>query len=135
ELMLYKNNQFYKKGSHHKKGVLERTKLELYINAIKESLDQPWASSITWRPFIMQVHQFISTIQKYIEYLENVNQSITITRNAMNLARNPIDNSTVELKLECYFNEVKEQYYELATIVKNLNDYEVISIDEYLPLN
>ncbi|CAG8665574.1 8371_t:CDS:2, partial [Racocetra fulgida] len=50
------------------------SKLELYINAIKESLDQPWASSITWKPFIMQVHQFISIIQKYIEYLENVNQ-------------------------------------------------------------
>ncbi|CAG8845776.1 25202_t:CDS:2, partial [Gigaspora margarita] len=88
ELIPYKNNQFYKKDSHHKKGLLERTKLELYIDAIKESLDQPWAN-----------------------------------------------NSTVELKLECHFNEVKEQYHELATIVKNLNNYEVISIDEYLPLN
>ncbi|CAG8754096.1 2403_t:CDS:2, partial [Racocetra fulgida] len=135
ELAPYTNNQFYKKGSHHKKGMLERDKLELYINAINESLDQLWASSTSWRPFITQVHQFISTIQKYIEYLENVNKSGIITRNAMNPARNSIDNSTVELKSECYFSEVKEQYQELATIIKNSNDYEVISIDKYLPSN
>ncbi|CAG8645466.1 9630_t:CDS:2, partial [Racocetra fulgida] len=54
----------------------------------------------------------------------------------MNPARNPIDNSTVELKLEYHFNEVKEQYHELATIVKNSNDlYQLMNIYISAPEN
>ncbi|CAG8487329.1 19730_t:CDS:2 [Racocetra persica] len=40
----------------------------------------------------------------------------------MNSACNSIDNSTIKLNV----NEVKEQYHELATIVKNSNDYKNI---------
>ncbi|CAG8736727.1 9894_t:CDS:2, partial [Racocetra persica] len=40
----YQDNQYYKKESYHKKGILQRSKLELLVKAIENCVSQPWAT-------------------------------------------------------------------------------------------
>ncbi|CAG8652574.1 20122_t:CDS:1, partial [Racocetra persica] len=131
----YQNKQYYKKESHHKKGILQRSKLELLVEAVEKCITQPWAGSESWNEFINEVFMLISCVQKYILYLEHVSNSVNTIRNAVEPARNPVDNSNIEIRIECFRQNLKECYKLLATKMHDVNDYEVVLLDEYLPVN
>ena len=131
----YQNKQYYKKESHHKKGNLQRSKLDLLVKGIENCISQPWAASDLWSEFIREVFMLISCVQKYMEYLENVNRSVNTIRNAMQPARNPLDNSDIKILIECFRQDLKDCYKSLATKIRETNAYEVVLLDEYLPQN
>ncbi|CAG8780640.1 14089_t:CDS:2, partial [Racocetra fulgida] len=131
----YINGQYYKEDSHYKKSMIESYKLEIHIQSVQKCLEQPWASNQNWRPFILQVFHLTNIAQKYLEYLKNVKQSVTVTQNAMQPARNSADNSKIEFISHCQPGEVRFEYQELVQRIKTSDIYEVIPINEYLPSN
>ncbi|CAG8539893.1 5812_t:CDS:2, partial [Racocetra fulgida] len=99
------------------KRTLQYSKLELLIEAIEKCISQPWARSKSWNEFVEEVFKLVSCVQKYIKYLESVNEN----------------DSNIEIQAECFSQNVKECYNLLAAKMSKANNYEIILLDEYLP--
>ncbi|PKK44019.1 hypothetical protein RhiirC2_804157, partial [Rhizophagus irregularis] len=87
-------NQYYN-NSHHKKIEIQAKTLKRHVEALENSLIQPWASDKKWEQFIDEVIQLCATSKKYVEYLDNVNNRMRIIHSSSIPIRNGIDHIKV----------------------------------------
>src|SRR5204862_1030080 len=70
-------------------------------------------------------------IKKYMTYLKQVNNSMNNLHRLLEPARNGIENIIVKIIEAC--DQSDSIYNDLSSAVLNLNDYEYINIEQYLP--
>lgn len=132
QLPLYQQNTYYKNGSHHKT-TLRHKELEIHADKLEECILEPWASKLCWDQVVTASLDLCSVARTYANYLETVNQHMQRIQSASAPARNPESNSNLEIRSSCAANAIKEIYLPIAEHVRNTNEYDVISIEEFLP--
>ncbi|CAG8722210.1 11859_t:CDS:2, partial [Racocetra fulgida] len=89
--------------------------LELRADKLEECVLQPWAT------------------RTYANYLGMVNQHVQRIQSASVPARSPEKDSILEMRSSCTENTMQEVYFSIVERVKIANEYEIISLEEYLP--
>ncbi|CAG8688872.1 22961_t:CDS:2, partial [Gigaspora rosea] len=132
ELPLCQNNSYYKNRTHHKT-TLRRKELEFCADKLEECVLQPWASKSCWNEVITATLELCSVARIYANYLESVNQHVQRIQSASIPARSPKENSELEMRSSCAINTIQEVYFPIAERIRIANEYEIISLEEYLP--
>ncbi|CAG8729603.1 28076_t:CDS:2, partial [Racocetra persica] len=134
QLSLYQQNTYYKNGSHHKT-TLKRKDLEFYADKLEECILEPWASKLCWNQVVTASLELCSVARTCANYLETVNQHMQRIQLASAPARSPENNSNLEIRTPCAKNAIKEIYLPIAEHIKDTSEYEIISLEEFLPEN
>ncbi|CAG8559872.1 42298_t:CDS:2 [Gigaspora margarita] len=132
QLPLYQQNTYYKKGSHHKT-TLKRKELEFYADKLEECVLEPWASKLCWDQVVTASLELCSVARTYANYLETVNQHMQRIQLASAPARSPESNSNLEIRSSCTENAIEEIYLPIAKHIRDASEYEIISLEEFLP--
>lgn len=123
-------NLFYYAGKH-KKEQLKRENLKDYLKAIEHFITQPWAGQENWKSFISNVFELYHNIQKYISYLELVNDEMILNHSKNEPTRNLLDNITLEIRnKQRNFNP---KFKNISDLLQNSDFYELHLLDNYLP--
>ena len=120
--------------SHHKKTEIQAQALQRHVEALENSLIQPWVSDKKWEQFISEVIQLCEVSKKFIEYLGDVNKRMRIIHNSNVPIRNGIDHIKVldinkaTLAINCKYNDI-------VNLMHNKAEYIPICIDDLIPCN
>ncbi|CAG8533354.1 17703_t:CDS:2, partial [Gigaspora rosea] len=125
-------NTYYKNGSHYKT-TLKHKELEFYADKLEECILEPWASKLCWDQVVTASLELCSVAHTYANYLETVNQHMQKIQLVSAPALSPESNSNLEIRSSYTENAVKEIYLPIAEHIRNASDYEIISLEEYLP--
>jgi hypothetical protein len=107
--------------------------LKCHIEALENSLIQPWASDKKWEEYIEEVIQLCATSKKYIEYLNNVNNRMRIIHNSSIPIRNGIDRIKV-LDIN-KTSPTSNKYNDIINLMQDKAEYDPICIDDFIPRN
>ncbi|CAG8461157.1 11023_t:CDS:2 [Racocetra fulgida] len=129
QLPLYQQNSYYKNGSHHKT-TLSHKELEFYADKLEECVLEPWASKACWDQFVTASLELCSVARAYANYLKTVNQHVQKIQSASSPARSPENDSTLEMRPSCLFNDIQEIYVPVAEQIRVTDEYEKIYICE-----
>ncbi|KAF0390600.1 hypothetical protein F8M41_010812 [Gigaspora margarita] len=122
QLPLYQKNSYYKNGSHHKT-TLSHKELEFYADKLEECILEPWASKVCWNQFVTASFELCSVARAYANYLKTVNQHVQKIQSASSPARSPENDSTLEMRPSCLFNDIQEIYLPVAEQIRDYNEY------------
>ncbi|POG73513.1 hypothetical protein GLOIN_2v1772386 [Rhizophagus irregularis DAOM 181602=DAOM 197198] len=122
-------NQYYI-NSHHKKTEIQAQTLQRHVEAMENSLVQPWASDKKWEQFISEVIQLCEVSRKFIEYLDNVNKRMRIIHNSSVPIRNGIDHIKV-LDIDKTLT-TNENYNEIIKLMHEKEEFEPTCIDDLI---
>ncbi|PKC58120.1 hypothetical protein RhiirA1_541255, partial [Rhizophagus irregularis] len=125
-------NQYYN-NSHHKKIEIQAKTLKRHVEALENSLIQPWASDKKWEQFIDEVIQSCATSKKYVEYLDNVNNRMRIIHSSSIPIRNGIDHIKV-LDIN-KTSSMSNKYTDIINLMQDKAEYDPICIDDLIPHN
>ncbi|CAB5377726.1 unnamed protein product [Rhizophagus irregularis] len=125
-------NQYYI-NSHHKKTEIQAQTLQRHVEAMENSLVQPWASDKKWEQFISEVIQLCEVSRKFIEYLDNVNKRMRIIHNSSVPIRNGIDHIKV-LDIDKTLT-TNENYNEIIKLMHEKEEFEPTCIDDLILCN
>ncbi|CAB5361745.1 unnamed protein product [Rhizophagus irregularis] len=125
-------NQYYI-NSHHKKTEIQAQTLQRHVEAMENSLVQPWASDKKWEQFISEVIQLCEVSRKFIEYLDDVNKRMRIIHNSSVPIRNGIDHIKV-LDIDKTLT-TNENYNEIIKLMHEKKEFEPTCIDDLIPCN
>ncbi|CAB5394543.1 unnamed protein product [Rhizophagus irregularis] len=125
-------NQYYI-NSHHKKTEIQAQTLQRHVEAIENSLVQPWASDKKWEQFISEVIQLCEVSRKFIEYLDDVNKRMRIIHNSSVPIQNGIDHIKV-LDIDKTLT-TNENYNEIIKLMHEKEEFEPTCIDDLIPCN
>jgi hypothetical protein len=76
--------------------------------------------------------ELCSIARKYSSYLVTVNQHIQKIQAASTPARSPEEDSILEMRPSCSENTIKEIYLPISERIRLADEYEVISLEEFL---
>ncbi|PKC10941.1 hypothetical protein RhiirA5_397792 [Rhizophagus irregularis] len=136
ELEQYQHNESYNKfyfTGHHKKEQLSHKKLEKLVKSLELSIEQPWANDDKWIDFIIQVLLLIKNINKYIIYLQEINQKMNTIHNSNVSTHNPgcdLMVYTIEAS-----DSIHSKYEELSDFLFEKDSYKFFDLDEYTSHN
>ncbi|CAB4373275.1 unnamed protein product [Rhizophagus irregularis] len=125
-------NQYYI-NSHHKKTEIQVQTLQRHVEAMENSLVQPWASDKKWEQFISEVIQLCKVSRKFIKYLDDVNKRMRIIHNSSVPIRNGIDHIKV-LDIDKTLT-TNENYNEIIKLMHEKEEFEPTCIDDLIPCN
>lgn len=134
ELPEYKANSSYNQyynNSHHKKTEIQAKNLKCHVEALENSLIQPWASDKKWEQFISEVIELCATSKKYVEYLDNVNNRMRTIHNSSIPIRNGIDHIKV-LDIN-KTSTASNKYNDIINLMQDKAEYVPICIDDLIP--
>ncbi|GBC18617.2 hypothetical protein GLOIN_2v1769956 [Rhizophagus irregularis DAOM 181602=DAOM 197198] len=107
--------------------------LKRHVEALENSLIQPWASDKKWEQFIDEVIQLCATSKKYVEYLDNVNNRMRIIHSSSIPIRNGIDHIKV-LDIN-KTSSMSNKYTDIINLMQDKAEYDPICIDDLIPHN
>ncbi|CAG8605100.1 7312_t:CDS:1, partial [Scutellospora calospora] len=134
ELDQYKKDQhynlFYNTGKHAKSN-LKHDKLEQLASSLELSAIQPWAANNNWALIINEVFILISSMRKYANNLEQINQAMKKIHLSDTPARQPANDLKVYTIESC--QKINIQYQQLQDFLSNVDDYSETNLERFLP--
>ncbi|CAG8604645.1 19131_t:CDS:2, partial [Racocetra fulgida] len=133
ELDQYKKDQhynlFYNTGKHAKSN-LKRDKLEQLASSLELSAMQPWAANDNWELIINEVFILISSMRKYANNLEQINQAMKEIHLSDTPARQPANDlkttqarviASIQGRLPQYFSrQMQKNVVKKYSLIRNV---------------